>query len=185
MQLSKLVSNHTRHRAGFYAENLLLYNAHAKNSGKLPLPTGTHQFAPVALGDVALLISHILTSYGPHGFHDTHRAQLITLTGPQMVAGSELASNASEALGGIKLEFEDLSLEEAKKVLDETEGGKELDESEREYLLDYYSIVREGKTNYVSTLAFIQVTGQEPQDVKDFFKNYEEEFKPKKRRTRK
>jgi hypothetical protein len=38
-------------RAGFYAENLLLYAKQAKEEGILPLPIGeNHKFAPVALG---------------------------------------------------------------------------------------------------------------------------------------
>lgn len=38
-------------RAGFYAENLLLYAPQAKDEGLLPLPIGKdHKFAPVALG---------------------------------------------------------------------------------------------------------------------------------------
>jgi hypothetical protein len=38
-------------RAGFYAENLLLYSQQARNEGILPLPIGEdHKFAPVALG---------------------------------------------------------------------------------------------------------------------------------------
>lgn len=48
-------------RAGFYAENLLLYNKQAQTEGKLPLPIGDkHKFAPVALGDVALLAATVL-----------------------------------------------------------------------------------------------------------------------------
>lgn len=38
-------------RAGFFAENLLLYAKQAKEEGVLPLPIGeNHKFAPVALG---------------------------------------------------------------------------------------------------------------------------------------
>ena len=35
----------------------------------------------------------------------------------------------------------------------------DVDPFEIEYLLEYYSLVREGKTNYISTLAFHDVTG--------------------------
>jgi hypothetical protein len=51
------------------------------------------------------------------------------------------------------------------------------DPSEIEYLLEYYSLVREGKTNYISTLAFHDVTGQHPQEPEEFFKVYAEEFR--------
>lgn len=71
---------------------------------------------------------------------------------------------------------------EAKKVL---HAQSESDKSELEYLLEYYSLVREGKTNYISTTAFHDVTGTHPQEPPDFFKSYEEEFAhpSKKRKT--
>jgi hypothetical protein len=38
-------------RAGFYAENLLLYTEQVRGEGLLPLPIGeSHKFAPIALG---------------------------------------------------------------------------------------------------------------------------------------
>lgn len=38
-------------RAGFYAENLLLYSQQAQTEGILPLPIGrNHKFAPISLG---------------------------------------------------------------------------------------------------------------------------------------
>jgi hypothetical protein len=54
-------------------------------------------------------------------------------------------------------------------------------------LLEYYSLVKEGKTNYISTHAFHDITGQHPQEPPDFFKVYAGEFKEehasKKRKT--
>jgi hypothetical protein len=37
--------------------------------------------------------------------------------------------------------------------------------------------VREGKTNHISTLGFIAITGQHPQQPLEWFKTYGEEFK--------
>jgi hypothetical protein len=48
---------------------------------------------------------------------------------------------------------------------------------DQEYPLEYYSLVREGKTNYISTLVFHDVTGQYPQEPDEFFKVYAEEFR--------
>ncbi|KAF8244922.1 NAD(P)-binding protein [Wilcoxina mikolae CBS 423.85] len=168
-------------RAGFYAENLLLYNKQAKDRGKLPLPMGPdHKFAPVALGDIALLAAHVLTSSGEHGLGDNVRGQLMTLTGPMMAAGNELAEAASQGLG-TKMEYEDISEFNAKKLLQEAE----ISDAEKEYLMEYYTLVREGKTNYISTNAFHDVTGAHPMEMTEFFKTYAEEFKPKKRKTKK
>ncbi|KAI1818098.1 NAD(P)-binding protein [Poronia punctata] len=165
-------------RAGFYAENLLLYAPQAQTDGILPLPIGKdHKFAPVALGDVAQVAAHVLSGKGPHGFDDKHRGQMMIVTGPMLATGDELATAASDALG-TKMEFEDISEAEAKKVL---RSQADNDDSEKEYLLEYYSLVREGKTNYIATTAFHDVTGNHPTQPVDFFKMYSLEIRPRKK----
>ncbi|KAF1950572.1 hypothetical protein CC80DRAFT_519958 [Byssothecium circinans] len=136
-------------RAGFCAENLLLYSPRARNDGTVPSQVDQdHKFAPVALGDVALLAAHVLSRKGQHGFDDKHRGQLMVLTGPI------LATAASKAL--------DMEMTaKAKKVL-QTQSSS--DESEKQCLLEYYSPVPERKTNYNSTTAFVNVMGQHPQE---------------------
>ncbi|POY75876.1 hypothetical protein BMF94_0959 [Rhodotorula taiwanensis] len=162
-------------RAGFYMENLLLYSKQAQGEGQLPIPIDPdHKFAPVALGDVALLLATILVSKGPHGLGDEVRGQLIVCTGPQLVAGPELAEAASQALG-TKLEFSSVTEAQAKKILGSE--GEELDDD---------SLVRDGKTNYVaSPPAFKMVTGQDLTLPTDWFQSYQDSFKRKKRRTTK
>lgn len=90
-----------------------------------------------------------------------------------LAAGEELAEAARQALG-TDMQFEDISEAEAKRVL---HAQAPLDTSEIQYLLEYYSLVREGKTNYISTCAFHDITGQHPQEPVDFFKVYAGEFK--------
>lgn len=124
-----------------------------------------------------------------------------------LATGDELASAASKALGQ-ELRFEDIpeyvkialfiivhtykawannirtARSEAKRVLQSQSAS---DNSEQQYLLEYYSLVREGKTNYISTSAFHDITNSHPQEPDDFFKVYAEEFQrkspPKKRKT--
>ncbi|KAI9369556.1 hypothetical protein BJX61DRAFT_518933 [Aspergillus egyptiacus] len=169
-------------RSGFYAENLLIYSKQAQEEGKLPLPVGKdNKFAPISLGDIAQVVAHVLTGEGKHGFSDKHRGQLMVLTGPMLATGDELATAASSALGQ-ELKFEDISEREAKKVLT---AQSESDETEIEYLLEYYSLVREGKTNYIATTAFHDVTGGHPQEPVDFFKAYSSELHPIKRSRKK
>lgn len=119
-----------------------------------------------------------------------------------LASGDELASAASEALG-VKMEYENISeyiptptlcpifltpntdpinREDAKTILD---SQSDIDDSEKQFLLEYYSLVREGKTNYISTHAFHDITGKHPQELTEFFKAYAGEFKPKKRKTTK
>ncbi|OJJ52249.1 hypothetical protein ASPSYDRAFT_137945 [Aspergillus sydowii CBS 593.65] len=71
----------------------------AQEEGTLPLPVGTnHKFAPIALGDVAHVVAHVLTGQGKHGFSDQHRGQLMVLTGPMLATGDELAAAASKLI---------------------------------------------------------------------------------------
>ncbi|KAL6363005.1 hypothetical protein LRP88_02405 [Fusarium phalaenopsidis] len=164
--------------AGFYAENLLLYAPQAKEEGILPLPIGEkHKFAPVALGDVAHVAAHVVTGKGKHGFDDKHRGQMMVVTGPTLCAGKELAAAASKALG-TELQFEHIAQAEAKKVL---KAHSDIDKSEQQYILEYYSLVREGKTNYVATTAFHDVTGEHPTEAENFFQMYQSEMRPKKK----
>lgn len=163
-------------RAGFYAENLLLYAPQAQEEGLLPIPIGyNHKFPPVALGDVAQLVAHVLTSKGKHGFSDQVRGQLIVLTGPTLVNGEELARIASKTLG-TEMRFEDISENEARRVLRQQGDA---DDAEIQYILEYYSLVHQGKTNYLSTAAFHDITGNYPVEPPEFFNMYKEEFLPK------
>ncbi|TDZ14127.1 Prestalk A differentiation protein A [Colletotrichum orbiculare MAFF 240422] len=161
-------------RAGFYAENLLLYSPQAHQEGVLPLPIGeNHKFAP----DVAQVAGHVLTGKGKQGFDDKHRGQMMVVTGPQLCAGKELATAASKALGA-DMEFENISEAEARKLL---KTQSDIDSSEQQYLLEYYQLVREGKTNYIATTAFHDVTGNHPTEPESFFDIYADELRPKKK----
>ncbi|KAH6874548.1 hypothetical protein B0T10DRAFT_586092 [Thelonectria olida] len=168
-------------RAGFYSENLLIYAPQAKEEGILPLPIGEkHKFAPVALGDVAQVAAHVLTGKGKHGFDDKHRGQMMIVTGPSLCTGSELATAASKALG-TELKFENISAAEARRVL---KAQSESDQSEQRYILEYYSLVREGKANYIATTAFHDLTGEYPIEPDTFFQMYQADMRPTKKMKR-
>lgn len=146
----------------------------------------TEKFAPVALGDVALAAAHLLTSENDRGqlvvltgklSSPASKERFLMIAGPKLCNGEELATAASLGLG-TQMEYEDIKEEEAKKLLD-----GQIDAAEQEYLLEYYALVRDGHANYVSTHAFKSLTGQNPQELEEFFKTYAAEFKPKRRKT--
>jgi hypothetical protein len=118
-----------------------------------------------------------------------------------LATGDELATAASKGLGE-ELKFKDVSeyvppslfffptsrrailiarRDEARNLL-KGEAGRS--EGEIAYLLEYFSLVREGKTNYISTTTFHDVTGKHPQQPEDFFKAYAEEYFPKRSNKR-
>ncbi|KAJ4319311.1 hypothetical protein N0V84_006395 [Fusarium piperis] len=98
-------------------------------------------------------------------------------TRPTLCAGKELAAAASKALG-TELQFEHISQAEAKKVL---KAQSDIAQSEHQYILEYYSLVREGKTNYIATTAFHDVTGEHPTEAENLFQMYQSEMRPKKK----
>lgn len=55
------------------------------------------------------------------------------------------------------------------------------DKSEIEVILEYHSLVREGKMNYIATTAFHDVTGTRPTEIDDFFRMYALELRPRKK----
>lgn len=67
---------------------------------------------------------------------------------------------------------------EARKVL---KVQSESDQSEQKYVLEYYRLVREGKTNYIATTAFHDVTGEHPTEPEAFFQMYSAEMRPHKK----
>jgi hypothetical protein len=71
---------------------------------------------------------------------------------------------------------------EAERVL---KKQSEASVAEIQYLLEYYSLVRGGKTNYISTQAFHDITGQHVQEPVEWFKLYKEEFVGKEEHARK
>ncbi|BFZ65293.1 hypothetical protein YB2330_006458 [Saitoella coloradoensis] len=157
-------------RAGFYAENLLLYT---KMSPELPLPVSEGRaFAPLALGDLSLLLAHIAVGRGPHGLSDQHRGQLIIMTGPAMQTPTELAKTASEHAGK-PITYTQSTPAAAKKLL---ENNTDLDAAEIEYLLEYWDLVEGGFTGYVSTHAFHDITGERPQEMGEWWEIYGGEF---------
>lgn len=70
---------------------------------------------------------------------------------------------------------------EAKRVL---KSQSDSDQSEQQYLLEYYSLVREGKTNYIATTAFHDVTRDHPTEPDNFFRMYQNEMRPNKKAKR-
>ncbi|EIW57020.1 uncharacterized protein TRAVEDRAFT_21922 [Trametes versicolor FP-101664 SS1] len=122
-----------------------------------------------------------------------------------LTAGPELAESASQALC-TKTEFESIdeyvlhmshpgvchsrpprlaSGTPRRKSSSPNKARKSTKPSASTYLLEYYALVRAGKTNYVATTAMLAFFGHRGQEPIEFFKTYSAEFKPKTRRTMK
>ncbi|KAI9155204.1 putative transcriptional regulatory protein pb1a11.04c [Paramyrothecium foliicola] len=173
----------------FEIDNLPLYDKQAKEEGSLPIGEN-HKFAPVALRvsvsaseeqrsheqNIVHLAAHVLTGKGKHGFDDRHRGQMMAMTGT-LQAGRKNHVNARRLLT-----LADGRKREARRV---PKSQSDIDPSEQQYLREDYSLVREGKTNNISTTAFYDVTGEHTTEPDQFFSIYNEEMRPKKAIKRK
>lgn len=98
----------------------------------------------------------------------------MVITGPMFCAGNELATAATQALG-VETQFENISQAEAQRVLKaQSESGSQSWNN----MLEYCSLVSEGKTSYISTTAFHDVTGEHKTDPLNFIKMYASHLKP-------
>ncbi|KAL2810311.1 hypothetical protein BJX63DRAFT_444783 [Aspergillus granulosus] len=87
-------------------------------------------------------------------------------TGFMLTTGDKLATAVSKSLGE-ELKFDHISEVDARHVLNDEASRSD---GEIAYLFEYFSPVRKGKTNYISTTAFRDVTGKHPQELEDSFK---------------
>ncbi|CAG8486994.1 1518_t:CDS:2 [Ambispora leptoticha] len=158
-------------RVNFYTENLLLYKEQM-HKGKLPLPIHDGKFAPVAIKDVAEGVGALLSDC--EKFHKSNEECCITLTGDKALGGSEIASCISKCTG-CKLEFDNISNEEAQKILANVKG---LDESEQHVLVEFYDLVKANNAAFV-TDSFKNLVSHDPTSLEEFCKLHESELKSK------
>jgi hypothetical protein len=61
----------------------------------------------------------------------------------------------------------------------ESKTDSDVNDPDKQYLFENYSLVHKGKMNYISTLDFVLITGEELMDPPQFFQTHESEFKLK------
>jgi uncharacterized protein YbjT (DUF2867 family) len=156
-------------RANFYAQNLLLYKEQIKK-GILPIPIGDGKFAPSDLVDVAEATTLLLSD--PDKMKE-YSGQLLTLTGPTAMSGQQMAQHMSKIVGK-EIKFEDISNNEASKILSHIEM---LDESEKLLLLEFYDLVKQHRANFVTAHVFKALVGRNPSPLDDFIQRHKAELK--------
>jgi len=174
-------------RMGHLTDTFLHVAHHTQQSGELPLPTGDKKFAPIRLRDVSRATAYLLSgkkqqkgtlvdsghkepAFLPEYVHDK-----VELTGPESLAGKEIVSRASQAIGA-ELTFKSVDLEEAKRILKE---NKELDEMELCVIMEEYCLIKEGKYDHVSK-DYEKIVGRQASKVDEFFEENARNFQPHK-----
>ncbi|KAI9026154.1 hypothetical protein DFJ74DRAFT_28746 [Hyaloraphidium curvatum] len=148
-------------RAGFYSQNMLLY-ADQLNEGYLALPIGAGKMAPVDIQDLSGAAMKVCANI------EAHNHQVYSLIGNELVDGSRIARAASVLLGK-EVEYRPINEREAEMIVANKKG---LDDSEANYLLEFYELVRSGKQEMVSD-DVQRLLEQIPTSVEGFLKKHE------------
>ncbi|CAG8553599.1 6412_t:CDS:2 [Ambispora gerdemannii] len=156
-------------RVNFYFENLLIYKKQILD-GKLPLPIKDGKLAPISIKDTAEAVGVLVSN--PDKFKE-YSGQLITLTGSKAINGQEIAEDISKCIKH-ELKFEDISNEDAQKILTDF---KNLDESEHHVLLEYYDLTKAHRAAFVTAHIFKNLVGHNPASLGEFCKIHEEHLK--------
>nr|CAG8627484.1 14713_t:CDS:2 [Entrophospora candida] len=126
--------------------------------------------APADLLDVAEATSLLLSN--PDKMKE-YSGQLLTMTGPTAMTGQQMAQHILKVVGK-EIKFEDISNEEALKILSNI---KMLDESEKMLLLEFYDLVKAHRTNFVTAHEFKIMTGRNPSSLDNFIQRYKADLK--------
>lgn len=174
-------------RPGFYSQNLLLYTPQIQN-GELPLPIGSKKLNMVDLADVGLAMVEVIinihqemSSQEQKGVatQSKFHGKTIDMLGTEMVSGNELAEMLTKVMDK-DIKFKDISNNEAAKLLSLTNL---IDPYEAQYLLSFYSLVKQGKLEQVMEQAtkpennmFQQLTKSKPTSMNEFLIKYKQDL---------
>lgn len=153
-------------RSGFYAQNFMLYKKQIQE-GKLPVPIGEGSFAPVDAEDVGLMASKILENC------KGHTKKIYQVTGPRSLTGNEMAISFSKLLAR-KIEFVDINVEEAEKILQD----QNIPASDIQSMIEFYQMVKQySQSRFVDD--FKKVASSEPSYIERYIERHKEELQSK------
>ena len=155
-------------RSGNYMQNLFLYAKQMKETGFLGLPTDKGKFASVDALDVGHATAMLCEE--PSKIVK-FKNQTFTLTGGESMNGEQIVELFKKC--GLTVHFKNISTKEAVRYL---KGLATVDESEINFLLEDFDLVKEGKMDYV-TDDFKKLCDKEPRSLEDFLKDGIDAFK--------
>jgi len=175
-------------------EDLMMWSHDTqKTGGKIALPIGNATMPLVAAKDVSEFITNIaffcpdedkqVTLNGGEAAEELdvyrlprpYRGKTFDLTGPRTYTGSELAELATAAIEH-PFTFQDVDRGSVGHYL---EGLPNLDVSEREWLLEWFDMVKAGCASKVDHKEFKRVVGRNAIGVQWVFREHAPEFRPR------
>ncbi len=158
--------NVTHVRPTFFAENLVMFGAATiAVEGKLYLPFGDEQHAPVSASDIARVVTAILDN------PDAHAGQRYVLTGPEKFTLAEITDELSAVLGK-PVEYIDLPIDAWGDVLRTVDGMSESLVTHLKFVAgDYHNGVFNAANNTVE-----RITGRPAQTLAEFITEFRSAF---------
>lgn len=161
-----------------------------KEQRKWMLPTGQANFAPVSnKRDLACCMGHIVKE---QRMDQKYAGQTFTLTNSEKVNGERLAQMTGSAFNE-EIGFQNISIDECRKILDRYVGGGErhkrededdqqqgrrqlrrrlLNRAERDMLLSVFKMVANNKYDF-TTEDVKKITGKDPMTIEDYLRKRE------------
>jgi hypothetical protein len=166
------IENECIMRIGFCMQQFFALSNIMQSRGIFPLPSSSSKFAPVNAKDVGHATVHVLVS---NTEFEKYKKQTLQLTGPQTYNGPTLTQVLNRTLNS-RIEFQEVSLEQMRDILEKSAGDM-LDKTEIQFIMGWLELLKENKLDVV-TKELHQVLGHEPADVKEFFEENQDAFRP-------
>jgi NAD(P)H dehydrogenase (quinone) len=153
-------------RPTFFMENLLLFSSQSiSNEGKIYLPYGSRNHAPIAADDIARVVVALLQDPA------THAGKRLTLTGPQNLSIAEMANIVGQQVGRA-IEYVDLPAAQWRDILIKQVGlPKFLANHLHQVAIDHQHGVFDRQTDTVES-----ITGIAPQPLVKFVRCHLAQF---------
>ncbi|QCR24458.1 SDR family oxidoreductase [Pontibacter sp. SGAir0037] len=153
-------------RPSGFMQNIVNYNADSINEhNKFYLPVGEGKVSYIDVRDIAAVAVEVLTS-------DEHYHKAYTLTGPEAISHSEIATVLTHTLDRM-ITFVDVPEEAAR----ETMLSQQMPAWKADAMLELYGLYRAGYGAQVTT-AVEEITGNSPHSFSQFAEDYKACFIP-------
>jgi uncharacterized protein YbjT (DUF2867 family) len=157
-------------RLGFLMQQFFALSTVMQNRGLFPLTSKNGKLAPVNLKDIGHATAVLLAD--PKNLNK-HHGQTLILTGTHAVSGPQLVEIANQTLDA-RIQFQEVSLDQMREILGKNE---KVDEADLCIFMGYLCLLKANKLDVV-TKDLTNLLGRDPADIKAFFKENRDSFRP-------
>ncbi|KAI9223856.1 hypothetical protein BC828DRAFT_207855 [Blastocladiella britannica] len=165
------IQNECIWRIGFVQQEFFGLANVIQNRGIFPLTSSSAKMAPLNAKDLGRAAAHVLIE---HTTFSKLNKQMLILTGPKLYDAREMVQIANSELKA-KIEFKEVSVDEMHRILTKDE---DMDKMERVLTAGNFALFKEMKLDQ-TTDELKKLLGSEPADLKTFFRENGDSFRPR------